>query len=197
MKKLTYMFGLMLLNSCAYAASQDVLTEPMKQALRHSAAVPSFYHVIFSTVIMIVLIYVVAIIYQKLNVFNAKRFSKPEDKAFIPNKMNIINCLPLGANKSLYVVEVNDKYLVVGSTQSNVSLIKEFDKKEVQGIIDSSSKKIGSEILTEPEIIEQELKTLFPKEEPDEETVIETPEEPVVQQEEQGTSFEDIYKKYI
>ena len=194
MKKLAALISVIMYSSYAYAAGTDSLTIPMKEALRHSATgIPSITHVLVSTAIMVVMIYAVAMIYQKLNAFNTKKFSNSEEKAFIPNKMKIINSLALGTNKAVYIVEVNDKYLVLGSTQSNISLIKEFDKSQINKIIESSAiTNVGNVV---PEIIQQELKTLFPNESKIIETEVE--KNTTLQETKQDKEFEDIYRKYI
>ncbi len=185
MKKLSsFILGIMLLSSCAYAIP-EVLTEPMKEVLKQAPAMPSIANVVLSTLFMVLIIYVVAFTYQKLNSYNSKRFSDQSEKALNLNKMKITNCLSLGPNKCLYIVEVNEKFLVVGSTQTQINLLKEFDKKDLQKIIDAHTGATHVEKI-KPEVIEEGLKTLFPKEE----EIIETKKEDDV-------DFEEIYKKYI
>lgn len=82
---------------------------------------------IISLAIVIGLIYVTAWLYKKLNCFNAQKFTKEVEGADI-NKFKVLASQSLGANKNLHVVEINGKYLVLGSTQNNISLLKEFDK---------------------------------------------------------------------
>ena len=36
--------------------------------------------------------------------------------------------MPLGSQKNLYAVEFNDKILVVGATQNNITILKDYDK---------------------------------------------------------------------
>ncbi len=192
MKKLFIFISSLLIQTKAMADT-EALTESMKQTLRHSASgIPSVTHVVISTLVMVVMIYVVAIIYQHLNHFNKKKFGGAEDKTFIPNRLKIVNTLVLGNNKSVYVVEVNDKYLVLGSTQSSLSLIKEFDKSQINKLIENSSASTVGKVV--PEVIEQELKTLFPKQEVVVEEIKPTPEVSVVKND---RNFEEIYKKYI
>ncbi len=182
MKKLSsFILGVILLSSCAYAVP-EVLTEPMKEMLKQSPAVPNMFNVVLSTLFMIIFIYVVAFVYQKLNAFNNKKFSENGEKAYNLNKLKVINCLALGAHKTLHIVEVNEKFLVLGSTQNQISLLKEFDKSELNKIIESRVEPSKAQKI-EPEIIEEGLKTLFPKEEKIEEK--------------EKVDYEEIYKKYI
>ncbi len=80
-----------------------------------------------SLLIVILLIYMTAWIYKKLNVFNFSKFTA-NDKQLDINKFKLISTQSLGANKNLHVVEINGKYLVIGSTPNSINLIKEFDK---------------------------------------------------------------------
>lgn len=185
MKKLSsFILGTILLSSKAFAVP-EVLTEPMKEMLKQSPSIPSVTNVILSTLFMIVIIYAVAITYQKLNEFNNKRFSENGEKTYSLNKLKVVNCLPLGANKTLHIVEVNEKFLVLGSTQTQISLLKEFDKKDLNKIIESQPISSKAEKV-KPEIIEEGLKTLFPKEE----EIVQKPEE-------NSVDYEEIYKKYM
>ncbi len=85
---------------------------------------------IISLLIVVGLIYLTAWLYKKLNKFNVQNFTKDTTSSML-NKFKIHSSQTLGANKNLYVVEINDKYLVLGSTPNNISLLKEFDKKDV------------------------------------------------------------------
>lgn len=187
MKKLTgFLLGIILSNSHAYAVT-EVLTEPMKKVLKQSPSIPSISHIIISTIFMIVIIYAVAIIYQKLTAFNNKRFSGQDEKVFNLNKLKIINCLSLGPNKVLHIVEVNDKYLVLGSTQTNINLLKEFDKSELHKIAEIPQEEALNQEIN-PEAIEEELKNLFSTKKE---------EQKPQKEEEKKSDFEEIYKKYI
>lgn len=86
---------------------------------------------VISLLIVIGMIYLTAWLYKKLNKFNSQKFTKDATQSLI-NKFNIVSSQTMGANKNLYVVEINGKYLVLGVTQSNINLLKEFDKAEVE-----------------------------------------------------------------
>lgn len=81
--------------------------------------------------IVICMIYLTAWLYKKLSVFNNAKLVKDAQK-LETNKFKVISSQSLGANKNLHVVEINGKYLVLGSTQNSISLIKEFDKNLVE-----------------------------------------------------------------
>lgn len=171
-------------NLAVYA--EGTLPGSMKQMLKHSPAVPSIAHIVFSTFLMVIIIYIMAIAYHKLSAFNIKKFSCVDDKLLNLNKFKLISSMSLGANKTLHVVEINNKFLVVGSTPTSVTLLKEFDKTS----------------LISPDVISA---TEFIIEEPSEkETTDEEPWMPELAASKNGSpnasaelDFEKIYKKYI
>lgn len=131
MRKIINFIFILILTSNAQVMADEVLPSSMTRVLKHSADIPGLFHIILSTLFMVVFIYAIAIIYHKLSKFNAKKFSGCEDKLQNLNKLKLINSMSLGPNKSLHVVEINNKFLVVGSTQTSINLLKEFDKNTV------------------------------------------------------------------
>lgn len=84
-----------------------------------------------SLALVIGLIYLSAYIYKKLTNVTSKKINNTKDDVINKNKLNIISSLPLGSNKSLYVVEVSGKTLLLGVCENNISLIKELGQKEL------------------------------------------------------------------
>lgn len=114
----------------AYGLNAD-FDRPIKELLRHGVLYESsVLRSIISLIIVIGLIYLTAFFYKRLNKFNAK-LAGDKNKAQL-NKFKIISSQSLGANKNLHVVEINGKYLVLGSTANNITLIKEFDKNKIE-----------------------------------------------------------------
>ena len=68
-----------------------------------------------------------------MNKFNSQKFTKDSNSSSI-NKFNIVSSQTLGQNKALYVVEINNQYLVLGATQSNINLLKEFSKSDIDKV---------------------------------------------------------------
>lgn len=127
MKKLLAVFYILIANVAnAYA----VVTVPasMKQAMKGDSDMPSILNLVLSMVIVIGLIYVTGWIYQKLNKINRKKLLNHD--LIEKNSFNVISSLPLGQQKNLYAVEINNKILVLGATAQNISMLKEFDKDE-------------------------------------------------------------------
>ena len=83
-----------------------------------------------SLALVIGLIYLSAYIYKKLTNSVSKKINNTKDDVINRNKLNIISSLPLGSNKSLYVVEVSGKTLLLGVCENNISLIKELGQNE-------------------------------------------------------------------
>ncbi len=85
---------------------------------------------ILSLGIVILMIYGCFWAYSKMNKYNFKKFSNSNDKMIELSQLSLISHLPLGQNKSINVVEINKKYLVLGVTAEHISLLKEFDTLE-------------------------------------------------------------------
>lgn len=83
-----------------------------------------------SLALVIGLIYLSAYIYKKITNMTSKKINNTKDEIIDKNKLNIISSLPLGSNKSLCVVEVNGKTLLLGVCEQNISLIKELNQDE-------------------------------------------------------------------
>lgn len=104
---------------------------PLENILSHGTLNESgIIRAFLSLVIVIALIYITAWFYRKLGAFNKTKLNNETELDL--NKFKLISTQPLGANKNLHVVEINGKYLVIGSTPNSINLIKEFDKN-VQG----------------------------------------------------------------
>ena len=133
MKKLE----LVLLFICTYvsAYSKSFATEPdyindtplesmLSNGTIHEGGI---FRSLISLAIVIGLIYLTAWLYKKLNGFNSQKFTKDIENLGL-NKFKVIASQSLGAQKNLHVVEINGKYLVLGSTPNSINLLKEFDK---------------------------------------------------------------------
>ncbi|MEZ0537778.1 flagellar biosynthetic protein FliO [Caldicellulosiruptoraceae bacterium PP1] len=65
-----------------------------------------------------------------LSYFTSKYLSKKVSRRKGEN-IKIIETLPLSSDSLLILVEVFDKVLLLSRTQKNISILKEFDKKEI------------------------------------------------------------------
>lgn len=125
----------------AFALDQDLpIDTPLENVLSQGVIYEGgILRAILSLLIVIGLIYLTAWAYKRLNIFNTSKLVKTQQQTGM-NKFKVISSQSLGANKNLHVVEINGKYLVLGSTQNNISLIKEFDKI----LIESAESKISA-----------------------------------------------------
>ena len=138
-------FELVLLSVCTFvmaslnamASEPDFINDaPLESVLSHGTIHEGgILRSIVSLTVVVGMIYLTAWLYKKLNKFNNQKFTN-DNQTLDVNKFKIVSSQTLGMNRGLYVVEINGKYLVLGATQSNISLLKEFDKKEID--IDSN-----------------------------------------------------------
>lgn len=85
---------------------------------------PNLISVVLSLLIVITLIYITGIIYTKLNKVNAKTL-KIQQGDLAKTHVSVISTTSLGNHKSLHVIELDGKRMLIGATQGNVQLIKD------------------------------------------------------------------------
>lgn len=85
---------------------------------------PNFFTVTFSLIFVILIIYATAIIYAKLNGAGLKTLKK-QIGAGDCSKAAVISTTPLGANKTLHVVELDGKRMLIGASANGIHLIKD------------------------------------------------------------------------
>ena len=128
MKKMLYTLFVFI---CVVAPSYAVhLPESMTQSMKHDYGIPSFTQLIISMVLVVGLIYFTGWIYTKLNVVNHKQLRKIASDKNDSMRFTVLQSMPLGQQRHIYTIEMNGKILLVGSTPSQINLIKEFDNVE-------------------------------------------------------------------
>lgn len=85
---------------------------------------PNIVSVIFSLLIVVVLIYVTGIIYAKLNRIGVGTIRKQHGE-FSKSQVAVISTTPLGNNKTLHVVELDGKRMLIGASAGAIQLIKD------------------------------------------------------------------------
>ena len=85
---------------------------------------PNFLSVFFSLLFVILLIYATGIIYTKLNKVGFKTMKKQIGDVD-PSRVSVISTTPLGSNKTLHVVELDGKRMLIGASASSIDLIKD------------------------------------------------------------------------
>lgn len=127
MKKIsTFLFAMVCFVQPVFA-SGEFLTSNIKHALKHSVDV-SYMSVFVALGVVILLIYITGIIYAKLNVVGYKTLKK-QYIDIGDTKLIIRSNTPIGNNKSLLVVELAGKRMLIGVTNDNITLIKDLDEK--------------------------------------------------------------------
>jgi len=120
------LFTFVLLNNSVMAVT---IPDVMKQQMTYDYGMPSLFQLVFSMIFVISLIYLTGWIYQKLNLVNKKQLSKITKDAN-SYRFNVLQSMSLGQQRHIYTLEINGKILLVGSTPTQINLIKEFDKTE-------------------------------------------------------------------
>lgn len=132
MHKLIWLFTLLFVtNTQAFAIN---VSEFAKSNVTSGYGMPSLFQLVFSLFFVIALIYTTGWIYQKLNIVNRKQISKLS-KSSDSSRFTILQTMSLGQQRHIYTIEMNGKVLLVGSTPSQISLIKEFDRQESQDFV--------------------------------------------------------------
>ena len=60
------------------------------------------------------------------------------NKSADSSRFTVLQSMPLGQQRHIYTIEMNGKILLVGSTPSQINLIKEFDKADCIDVADFS-----------------------------------------------------------
>ena len=85
---------------------------------------PNFISVFFSLLFVILLIYATGIIYTKLNKVGFRTMKKQMGD-IDPSRVSVISTTPLGSNKTLHVVELDGKRMLIGASTNSIDLIKD------------------------------------------------------------------------
>lgn len=102
----------------------------LQNVLKQDTYEPNYFTLIFGLIFVIFLIYLTGFFYQKLIGVGSK-LNKKAIKSSHVNKVNVISSMPLGRDKNVYVIEINGKTLVLGATDNQINLLREFSESEV------------------------------------------------------------------
>lgn len=127
MKKLFMLF--ICVFACLQPASAESLTSNIKYALKHSTD-GSYLSVVVALGVVILLIYITGIIYAKLNVVGYNTMKK-QYLDLNDSKVLVLSNTVVGKDKSLLVVELSGKKMLLGVTEKSITLIKDLDEKTV------------------------------------------------------------------
>lgn len=102
-------------------STTDTINTIGTQAVGHE---PNIISIFFSLIFVILLIYATGIIYTKLNKFGINALKREiGDKA--NSHVSVISTTPLGSNKTLHVVELDGKRMLIGASTNSIHLIKD------------------------------------------------------------------------
>ena len=109
----------------AQASSVTTVNPDSASAIANSVgAEPNILSVVFSLLVVILLIYTTGIIYGKLNKVGTKTLGKQFHNSD-SSRVSVISTTPLGSNKTLHVVELDGKRMLIGASANSIDLIKD------------------------------------------------------------------------
>lgn len=110
--------------AAAQASSVSNSSETALTTAQSVGAEPNFLSVIFSLVFVVLLIYATGIIYTKLNKVGLNTLKKQIGDGN-DSKVSVVSTTPLGSNKTLHVVELDGKRMLIGASTNGIHLIKD------------------------------------------------------------------------
>ncbi len=147
MNKLFLLLGFYLIGVESYAA-------PIDSALK-TPHEPSYFSVVISLLCVICIIYIIGIIYNKLNNLGLKTL-KLQTKNFSEDRILILSTTPLGPNKTLHVVELNGKKMLIGASANSIHLIKDLSENNTDTNEDSFKESEISQPTEQEEKVEED-----------------------------------------
>ena len=131
-----------LLNSAAQASSvtttTDTATNLGTQAVGQE---PNLISIVLSLLFVILLIYATGIIYAKLNKLGFNTLKKQIGDTS-SSRASVISTTPLGNNKTLHVVELDGKRMLIGASVNSIHLIKDLGSYPPEEIDEGQYSKI-------------------------------------------------------
>ena len=117
MKKI--LLTIFCLQNVVFAASDIYKQNEQIENLTKDMYEPDIFSMLFGLAVVIGLIYLTSYIYQKLVKI---KLNNDVDEEI--NKMQIVNSLSLGQQKSLHIVKFNDEYSMISVCQNNINFLK-------------------------------------------------------------------------
>ena len=121
---LKYFLALNFLTFNCLATEVFSNSEDIQSTLKNNSYEPNYFSLILGLFLVIFLVYLTGFVYQKLIKINIKQ---QEDNVL--NKIDIISTTPLGVNKSLHIIKVNEEYSLIGVCQNNITYLKDIKIK--------------------------------------------------------------------
>ena len=129
--------------AAAQASSVSTSTPdvPVGIAAQSIGQEPNILSVVLSLIFVILLIYATGIIYAKLNKVGYKTLKKQIADSD-NSRVSVISTTPLGNNKTLHVVELDGKRMLIGASNNSIDLIKDLGSFPPVDIEDGEYSKI-------------------------------------------------------
>ena len=114
-----------LLNTAAQASSVTTTTDnSVSLGTQSVGQEPNLISIVFSLLFVILLIYITGIIYAKLNKLGLNTLKKQIGDTN-NYRATVVSTTPLGGNKTLHVVELDGKRMLIGASVNSIHLIKD------------------------------------------------------------------------
>ncbi|EKE03107.1 MAG: hypothetical protein ACD_20C00259G0007 [uncultured bacterium] len=105
--------------------------EPLSDNVKNAEAVkePNAITLLSSLSIVIILVLIASWLYNKLRGVDPVALLSGKLASSIGNNFNLLSTTTLGQGKSIHLVEIKGKQLVIGSTNNNINLLTELNEK--------------------------------------------------------------------
>lgn len=115
------------------ATITETTTNTANLATQTVGAEPSMVSVVFSLLFVVLLIYCTGIIFTKLNKFGFRTMKRQQGE-FAKSHVSVVSTTQLGNNKTLHVVELDGKRMLIGASSSAIQLIKDLGSINQDGM---------------------------------------------------------------
>lgn len=123
------------------AQASSVSTQDAVSTTQTIGQEPNLVSLVFSLLFVILLIYATGIIYTKLNKFGIKAL-KNQTGDVNASHASVISTTPLGNNKTLHIIELDGKRMLIGASANSIHLIKDLGSYPPSEIEDGEYSKI-------------------------------------------------------
>ena len=123
MKKILF-FNLLMSVSFAQEALEK--SDEISKIVGQNVYEPNYFGMILGLFLVVAMIYITGFLYQKLT--RANSFNQNNSL----NKAQVISTTTIGQGRNLHVVKIGNSACLIGSTQSNITYIKDIELVEVE-----------------------------------------------------------------
>ena len=131
-----------LLNTAAQASSVTTTTDnSVSLGTQSVGQEPNLISIVFSLLFVILLIYITGIIYAKLNKLGLNTLKKQIGDTN-NYRATVVSTTPLGGNKTLHVVDLDGKRMLIGASVNSIHLLKDLGSYPPEEIEEGQYSKI-------------------------------------------------------